>query len=86
MTWGYMNGMRPRGVILFEGKLEGDTLTGKSRLCKVTCSNAIHLYHVHSLAAFPAAFGQGALGRPSLPQRPIRDCDGHVPGFGQALK
>ncbi|HEY7544052.1 MAG TPA: hypothetical protein VID27_04175, partial [Blastocatellia bacterium] len=31
MTWGFMNGMRPRGVILFEGKLEGDTLTGRSR-------------------------------------------------------
>jgi hypothetical protein len=31
MTWGFMNGMRPRGVILFEGKLEGDTLSGKSR-------------------------------------------------------
>jgi hypothetical protein len=26
-----MNGMRPRGVILFEGKLEGDVLSGKSR-------------------------------------------------------
>jgi hypothetical protein len=26
-----MNGMRPRGVILFEGALEGDTLAGKSR-------------------------------------------------------
>ena len=31
MTWGFMNGMRPRGVILFEGKLEGDTLSGDSR-------------------------------------------------------
>jgi uncharacterized protein len=31
MTWGFMNGMRPRGVILFEGVLEGDTLAGKSR-------------------------------------------------------
>ena len=31
MTWGYMNGMRPRGVILFEGKLEGDRLVGESR-------------------------------------------------------
>ena len=31
ITWGYMNGMRPRGVILFEGKLEGDTLSGTSR-------------------------------------------------------
>jgi len=31
MSWGYMNGMRPRGVILFEGKLDGDALTGKSR-------------------------------------------------------
>ncbi len=31
MTWGVMNGMRPRGVVLFEGKLEGDTLSGKSR-------------------------------------------------------
>jgi predicted alpha/beta superfamily hydrolase len=31
LTYGFMNGMRPRGVILFEGKLEGDTLTGQSR-------------------------------------------------------
>ncbi|MEP7338064.1 MAG: alpha/beta hydrolase-fold protein [Acidobacteriota bacterium] len=31
LTYGYMNGMRPRGVILFEGKLEGDALAGKSR-------------------------------------------------------
>ena len=31
MTFGYMNGMRPRGVILFEATLEGDTLAGKSR-------------------------------------------------------
>lgn len=31
MTWGYMNGMRPRGVVLFEGTLKGDTLAGTSR-------------------------------------------------------
>lgn len=31
LTYGYMNGMRPRGVLLFEGKLEGDTLSGKMR-------------------------------------------------------
>lgn len=31
MTWGNMNGMRPRGVMLFEGKLEGDTLSGTNR-------------------------------------------------------
>ncbi len=31
MTWGVMNGMRPRGVILFEGRLKGDTLAGNSR-------------------------------------------------------
>jgi hypothetical protein len=31
LTYGFMNGMRPRGVILFEGKLEGDILAGKSR-------------------------------------------------------
>lgn len=31
MTWGFMNGMRPRGVILFEGKLENGTLSGQSR-------------------------------------------------------
>jgi hypothetical protein len=31
LTWGYMNGMRPRGVILFEGKLDGDMLSGTSR-------------------------------------------------------
>lgn len=31
LTYGYMNGIRPRGVILYEGKLEGDTLSGKSR-------------------------------------------------------
>jgi hypothetical protein len=26
-----MNGMRPRGMLLFEGKLEGKTLKGKMR-------------------------------------------------------
>ena len=31
LTYGYMNGMRPRGVLLFEGALEGDTLAGKMR-------------------------------------------------------
>lgn len=31
LTYGYMNGMRPRGVLLYEGKLEGDTLSGKMR-------------------------------------------------------
>lgn len=31
MTWGYMNGMRPRGMLLFEGKLTGDTLSGENR-------------------------------------------------------
>jgi hypothetical protein len=31
MTWGYMNGMRPRGVVLFEGTLRGDTLSGTVR-------------------------------------------------------
>lgn len=32
LTYGYMNGMRPRGVLLFEGNLEGAVLTGKMRL------------------------------------------------------
>lgn len=31
LTFGFMNGMRPRGVVLFEGKLEGDTLSGTDR-------------------------------------------------------
>ncbi|MGH9938153.1 MAG: alpha/beta hydrolase [Blastocatellia bacterium] len=31
LTYGFMNGMRPRGVLLFEGTLEGDTLSGKMR-------------------------------------------------------
>ncbi|HKY04696.1 MAG TPA: hypothetical protein VJQ56_07400, partial [Blastocatellia bacterium] len=31
LTWGNLNGMRPRGVVLFEGKLEGDTLSGTNR-------------------------------------------------------
>jgi hypothetical protein len=31
LTWGYMNGMRPRGMLLFEGKRTGDTLTGTMR-------------------------------------------------------
>jgi hypothetical protein len=30
-TWGYMNGMRPRGMLLFEGKLEKGVLTGAMR-------------------------------------------------------
>jgi hypothetical protein len=31
MTWGYMNGMRPRGMLLFEAKLTGHELTGTQR-------------------------------------------------------
>lgn len=31
MTWGNMNGMRPRGVNLFEGTLKDDTLAGAVR-------------------------------------------------------
>jgi len=31
LTWGSMNGMRPRGVNLMEGALKDDTLTGKMR-------------------------------------------------------
>jgi len=31
MTWGMMNGMRPMGVLLFEGKLKGDTISGTER-------------------------------------------------------
>ena len=31
LTWGMMNGMRPRGVLLFEGKLNGDTISGIER-------------------------------------------------------
>jgi predicted methyltransferase len=32
VTYGYMNGMRPRGVLLYEGKLEGDTFSGQMRM------------------------------------------------------
>jgi predicted alpha/beta superfamily hydrolase len=31
LTFGFMNGMRPRGVLLFEGTLKGDTLSGIMR-------------------------------------------------------
>lgn len=31
LTYGFMNGMRPRAMNLFEGKLIGDTLTGTKR-------------------------------------------------------
>ena len=31
LTYGILNGMRPRGVVLWEGKLEGDTLSGRQR-------------------------------------------------------
>lgn len=30
LTWGYLNGMRPRGMLLFEATLTGDTLAGQS--------------------------------------------------------
>ena len=31
LTWGFLNGMEPRGVMLHEGALKGDTLSGASR-------------------------------------------------------
>ena len=36
MTWGRLNGMRPRAVVLFAGKLDGDTLAGTSRFGGLT--------------------------------------------------
>ncbi len=31
LTYGFLNGMRPRGVVLWEGTLKGDTLSGTQR-------------------------------------------------------
>jgi len=31
VVYGVLNGMRPRGVMLFEGRIVGDTLAGRSR-------------------------------------------------------
>lgn len=31
LTYGFLNGMRPRGVVLWEGTLQGDVLSGKQR-------------------------------------------------------
>jgi len=31
LTYGFMNGMRPRGMLLFEGRRTGDTLQGTMR-------------------------------------------------------
>ncbi len=39
MTWGNLNGMRPRGVALFEGRLEGDTLAGTMRFGGISLEN-----------------------------------------------
>jgi hypothetical protein len=39
ITWGNLNGMRPRGVALFEGRLEGDTLTGTMRFGGIRLEN-----------------------------------------------
>ncbi len=36
MTWGLMNGMRPYGLVLFEGLLAGDTLAGSTRFGGLT--------------------------------------------------
>lgn len=36
MSWGFMNGMRPRAVAIFEGTLTGDTLSGTMRFGGVT--------------------------------------------------
>jgi hypothetical protein len=38
MSWGFMNGMRPRAVAIFDGTLTGDTLTGTMRFGGVTFS------------------------------------------------
>ncbi|HVT37602.1 MAG TPA: alpha/beta hydrolase-fold protein [Gemmatimonadaceae bacterium] len=40
MTFGVMNGMRPRGVVLFEGTLTGDTLAGASRFGGIEFTSA----------------------------------------------
>ncbi len=40
MTWGYMNGMRPRGMLLFESTLDHDTLTGTMRFGGIAFTHA----------------------------------------------
>jgi hypothetical protein len=40
LTYGLLNGMRPRGVVLWEGGLRGDTLSGKQRWGGVAFSYA----------------------------------------------
>jgi hypothetical protein len=39
MTWGRLNDMRPRGVMLFAGKLEGDTLSGQAQFGGISLEN-----------------------------------------------
>jgi len=36
LSFGNMNGMRPRGVVLNEGTLRGDTLSGRQRWGGIT--------------------------------------------------
>ncbi|HKP14738.1 MAG TPA: alpha/beta hydrolase-fold protein [Gemmatimonadaceae bacterium] len=35
-TYGYVNGMRPRGMLLFEGTIRGDTLSGDMRFAGIS--------------------------------------------------
>ena len=35
LTFGYINGMRPRGMLLFEGMRRGDTLAGDMRFAGI---------------------------------------------------
>ena len=35
LTYGFMNGMRPRGMLLFEGRRRGDTLSGDMRFAGI---------------------------------------------------
>jgi hypothetical protein len=39
LTWGRLNGMQPRGVMLWEGVLRGDTLSGKGRWGGIVVAN-----------------------------------------------
>jgi hypothetical protein len=39
MTWGRLNDRRPRGVMLFEGRLEGDILYGKAQFGGIKLEN-----------------------------------------------
>lgn len=77
LTFGYMNGMRPRGMLLHEGKRDGDVLRGEVRFGGINFKPPFNHKHEFELRRIKASPAKGASrGAAAVPPKDLRSGNG----------